>query len=225
MQFPALMFTTDPTFNRQSKRWPEVEKWCKDWSIETDRIVYERSDRKYCAEASWQVSHFLSVYRHELTDMTIFHDAGGCYKKDGDFILANQRGDPIVFPSATHAEQSCLDNKLYAIAKNQWRQERHMYCGEDFSKQALHLLWCIDWWTTDAIKSCWTHNFLLDLEKPSLADCDARLKASNRLPFPNQTREYMYIDAYLNWLKDQPEEAQEEEFQALDCDLDGVYWQ
>jgi hypothetical protein len=37
----------------------------------------------------------------------------------------------------------CWTNNLFAIAKRWWRTEREKYCGPDFSKQALYLLYYI----------------------------------------------------------------------------------
>lgn len=223
-QYPALMFTHDPCFKEGGGRWEEVKKWCDEWDIDSTRIVYVESGKQYCAEASWQVAHFKSVYRRELANTRVLHDAGNSFKIDGEYILADGADRLEVFPSAPHGELSVLDNKLFAIAKIYWRAEREKFCGSDFSKQALYLLWCIDWLSKEQIKSCWVHNFLLDLPKLSLQVCDERLAQTNRLTFKNQTRQWDYMEAYANWLKEHGEEALGDEFQALDSGLDGAYW-
>ena len=92
----------------------------------------------------------------------MIHDGGNSFKIDGEFILADGADRLEILPSATHGELSPLDNKINAIAKNQW-------CRDEFSKQDLYLLWCFDWSEPAAIKSCWTQNFMLDVKKLSLA--------------------------------------------------------
>ena len=223
-QYPALMFTHDPCFKEGGARWEEVKKWCEEWHIDSTRLVYVESGKQYCAEAQWQVAHFKSVYRRELANTRVLHDAGNSFKIDGEYILADGADRLEVFPSAPHGELSVLDNKLFAIAKIYWRAEREKFCGEDFSKQALHLLWCIDWLSAEQIKSCWVHNFMLDLPHPSLAVCDERLAQTNRLTFRNQTRQWDYMEAYANWLKERGEEDLGDKFQALDSGVDGAYW-
>ena len=82
----------------------------------------------------------------------------------------------VVFPSATHSELSPLDNKVNAIAKNWWRTER---LGDNFSKQDLHLLWCLDWVEPSAVQSCWDQNFMLQVKKLSLATTKDQLQGKN----------------------------------------------
>ena len=108
--------------------------------------------------------------------MRMIHDGGNSFKIDGEFILGDGADRLEILPSATHGELSPLDNKINAIAKNQWRTERS---GEDFSKQDLYLLWCFDWAEPAAIKSCWTQNFMLDVKKLSLAATMDRLRGRN----------------------------------------------
>jgi len=187
-QYPAFLFTHNPDFNPAGHRWSEVVKWCTDWNIATERIVYVKSDKKYCAESQWMVSHFFNSYRKELKGTRVLQDAGNCFKKDGEFILADGADRVETFPPAPHGELSVCDNNIWGIAKKWWRKEREQYCGDDFTKQALHLLWSIDWVTSDAIKACWDRNFLLDVRKPSLEGVDERLTLSNRLTFKNADR-------------------------------------
>jgi transposase len=223
-QYPCYMFTHDPAFKEGGKRWKEVLEWCKAWSIQPSQIVYVEGGKQYCAEASWQVGHFLDEYRDSLRGAHVVHDAGNSFKIDQQWILADGAGMHYVFPSAPHGELSVNDNHLFAIAKAYWRAEREQYCGNDFSKQALYLVYCIDWVKSEAVRKCWTQNFLLDLPKPTLKACDERLKANNRLTFANQTRMYQYMEAYNEWLKEHDSEGQEEVFEALNSTLDGVYW-
>ena len=89
------------------------------------------------------MSHFLNVYRRLLKDSRVLHDAVNSFKIDGEYMLADGAQMHYVFPPAPHGEMSVLDNNLFAIAKRWWRTEREKYCGPDFSKQALYLLYCI----------------------------------------------------------------------------------
>jgi hypothetical protein len=186
--------------------------------------VYEKSEKKYCAESTAQVGHFARIYRKELKQSRVLHDAGNSFKIGGEYILADGAQMHFVFPPAPHSEMSILDNNLFAIAKRWWCTEREKYCGDDFSKQALYLLHCIDRIEPEQVKVAWDRNFMLDLEKLSLQALDERLRESNRLTFPNQVREFQYIEAYNTWLNEQDSEDQEEVFEALNSDLDGASW-
>ena len=111
-----------------------------------------------------------------------------------------------------------MDNKINAIAKNQWRAERF---GDDFSKQDLYLLWCFDWAEPAAIKSCWTQNFMLDVKKLSLAATADQLRGTKFLRGKIMEK---YIAAYKSWREKQGRGMEESEFQALESSLDGSYW-
>ena len=128
-----------------------------------------------------------------------------------------------VFPPAPHGELSVCDNNLFGIAKKMWRAERDKACGNDFTKQALYLLWCMNWVTPEAVRKAYVKNFLLDVKQPSLKLCDERLGQSNRLTFKNQTRQWDYIKAYKMWLQDD-KAIQEQQLESLEDGLDGVYW-
>ena len=111
-----------------------------------------------------------------------------------------------------------MDNKINAIAKNQWCTEQS---GDDFSKQDLYLLWCFDWAKPAAIKSCWTQNFMLDVKKLSLAATADRLQGKK---FSRGKIMEKYIAAYESWREEQGRGMQESEFRALESNLDGSYW-
>jgi hypothetical protein len=164
------------------------------------------------------VAHFKNVYREELAGTRMIHDGGNSFKIDGEFILADGADRLEILPSATHGELSPLDNKINAIAKNQWRTERS---GDDFSKQDLYLLWCFDWAEPAAIKSCWTQNFMLDMKKLSLAATADRLQGKK---FSRGKIMEKYIAAYESWREEQGRGMGESEFQALESNLDGFYW-
>jgi hypothetical protein len=105
-------------------------------------VIYKLGRKKYNYESSAMIAHFKNVYHKELARTRVIHDGGNSFKIDGEFILADGADRLEVLPSVTHGELSPLDNKINAIAKNQWRTE---CSGDDFSKQDLYLLWCFDW--------------------------------------------------------------------------------
>jgi len=224
MQYPALLCTHNKDFDPNGQRWAEVCQWCKDWNIETWRIVYVDSSKVYCAEAQWMVAHFKQIYRNQLKNARILIDAGNSFKKDGEQMLADGADRLEIFPSAPHGELSVCDNNIWSIAKKWWRLERKTYCGEDFTKEALHLLWSIDWVKKEAIKACWVRNYLLGVQKPTLVAVDEMLKQNNRLTFANADRQWQYVTAYETWLQEHANEAESEPFLALNTLLDGAYW-
>jgi hypothetical protein len=110
--------------------------------IERDRVIYIPGGKKYNYESSAMIAHFKNINRKELAGTRVIHNSGNSFKINGEFILADGADRLEILPSATHGELSPLDNKINAIAKNQWQTERS---GDDFSKQDLYLLWCFDW--------------------------------------------------------------------------------
>ena len=223
-QFPALMFTYNPELKEGSRRWDEVLEWCTAWDIDSSRIVYERSDKQYCAESQRMVAHFKHIYRPLLAGTNVLHDAGNAYKIDGEYVLADGAAALHTFAPAPHGELSVWDNRLFAIAKNWWRSERVKFCGEDFTKQSVYLLYCIDCLKKDHIIGCFRRNYVLDGRKLSLQAVADQLKKTNRTTIKNQARHYDYVSAYKSWLEEHGQEAVGEEFEALDCGLDGAYW-
>jgi transposase len=217
-QYPALMFTHDPTFNPVGPRAKEVVKWCKEMSIDRDRIVYSEGAKKYSFETCDMIAHFKNVYRKELSGTRVMHDGGGSFKFNGEYILADGADRHFVLPAATHGELSPLDNKVNAIAKNQWRTERK---GDDFSYDDLYLLWCFDWVKPASIKSFWVQNFMLNEKKLSLVTTADRLRGKD---FSRREILEKYIADYESWCLDRGEPVSEGAFEALDSKLDGSYW-
>ena len=216
-QYPALMFTHDPAFDSDGPRAAEVQKWFDEMDIERDRVIYTPGGKKYNYESSAMIAHFKNIHWKELAGTRVIHDGGNSFKIDGEFILADGADRLEILPSATHGELSPLDNKINAIAKNQWRTERS---GDDFSKQDLYLLWCFDWAEPAAIKSCWTQNFMLDVKKLSLAATMDRLRGKK---FSRGKIMEKYIAAYESWREEQGQVMEETEFRALESSLDGSY--
>ncbi len=114
--------------------------------------------------------------RAALTGSRILHDHGGAFKKDREFILAERADRVVPFPPEQHGELSVLDNKLNAVAKQMWRQERH---NADFAWDAFLLFVELHRVGQASITSWWTHNFLLDVPEVTLSVVDDRLKAVN----------------------------------------------
>lgn len=217
-QYPALMFTHDPAFDPKGPRAKEVAKWFNKMKISRDRVVYSKGAKKYNYETSDMLAHFKNVYRKELTGTRILHDGGNSFKIGGEFILADGADRHFVLPAVTHGELSPLDNKVNSIAKNKWRTERP---GKDFSYDDLYLLWCFDWVEPTAIKSFWTKNFLLGVEKLSLVATADQLRSQT---FSRIELWAKYVAAYESWCDERGETVPEEAFQALESRLDGSYW-
>jgi hypothetical protein len=218
-QYPALMFTHDPTFDPAGPRAKEVALWFKKMNISRDRVIYTKGAKKYSYESPDMLAHFKNIYRKELAGTRVMHDGGNSFKIGGEFILADGANRHFVLPAATHGELSPLDNKVNAIAKNKWRTERP---GKDFSYDDLHLLWCFDWVEPVAIKSFWTKNFLLGVKKLSLAATADQLKGDK---FSRQEMWLKYVAAYESWCEEGGGVVQESVFQTLESKLDGSYWQ
>jgi len=88
-QYPALMFTHDPTFDPKGPRAKEVDKWLQKFQMSRDRVIYIKSSKKYCSESPDLIGHFKSIYRKELTGTRVLHDGGNAFKINGEFILAD----------------------------------------------------------------------------------------------------------------------------------------
>lgn len=220
--FPALMFTNDPTFKPQGRRAREVQQWCDEWGIDRSRIFFKPSKKTYCKESMDQVAQFKRLYASKLRNARILHDAGNSFKKDGVEILEELANRVVVFPPVTHGELSVLDNKLFAVAKNQWRSERP---PNDYSKQDLYLLWCIDWAEKESIRKYWVHNFLLDVENVTLEACRERLKGSKGAANELIKKEERYIESFIAYRDDIRQAVSESEVAAMQSNLDGRYWE
>lgn len=220
--FPALMFTYDPTFNPDGRRAAEVKEWCDFYGIERDRIYYLKSDALYCKESLDQVAEFKNRYRSRLRGCRILHDAGNSFMRNGVDILEEEADRVEIFPSLSHGELSVLDNRLFAVAKNQWRSERG---SGDMSRQDLYLLWCIDWAKAQAIRHYWTNNFLTRVKKITVEACAKRLKHSNGRSNELIKKEELYLESYAAWRHGIRKTIQDSEMARLESNLDGSYWE
>lgn len=225
---PTLMFTFNPALKEGSARWEEVLEWCNAWGLETSQIVYgqpAKPTKTYCATTNAHLSHFKAIYRQRIHGTCVMHDAGNEFKIDGESILGDGAMEEFVFTPATHGEESVLDNNWFAIAKHWWRAEREKFCGLDFDKQSVYLLYCIDYYKSEQISRLYERNFLLDQENLSLATVEALLRKTTRMTFENQDRLEHYVGAYKKWCENNDEEVPPDVFEALECGLDGAYWQ
>lgn len=218
---PALMFTYDPTFDPDGPRTADVRKWCIKWGIDRGRIFYEKRDKKYCKEAVDHVAQFKRIYREKLMGARVLHDDGNSFKINKEHILAEFADEVRIFPPAPHGELSVLDNNIFAIAKNWWIAERPK---GDFSKQDLYLLWCIDWASKEHIRKCWDRNFMLHVEKLSLAACAEQLKGTKVHQERRLRKEAEFVESYVSWRLDIGGAIKTAEWTALDNYLDGPYW-
>ena len=222
---PTLMFTFNPALEEGGPRWEEVKEWCRAWGLETCQIVFAKSTKKYCATTQKHIGHFKALYCNRLAGTHVMHDDGNEFKIDGESILGDGASMEFVFTPATHGEESVLDNNWFAIAKNWWRAEREKFCGKDFDKQSVYLLYCIDFYKSDQISRLYMRNFLLDQKKLSLAHVDDLLKQTTRMTFQNQERMERYIGAFQKRRKENDENAPQDVLEALESGLDGSYWQ
>jgi hypothetical protein len=95
----------------------------KEMDIERDRVIYIPGGKKYNYESSAMIAYFKNIYRKELAGTRVIYNGGNLFKINSEFILADGADRLEILLSATHGELSPLDNKINAIAKNQWRTE------------------------------------------------------------------------------------------------------
>lgn len=217
----TLMFTYDPTFDPNGPRRVEVQSWCDANKISRDQIYYEKSVKKYCKEQQAQVVEWERVNRAGLGGAHVLVDDGGAWKMDREQILAGSAKRVEVMPSAQHGELSVLDNKVNAVAKAQWRQQRH---NVDHSWDAFLLLALLERVGQDSITSFWNHNFLLDAAEVTLRAVEERLVEANGRPPIRQHLADRYAEAYAAWMEDHEEVVPVYEGDVPEGGLDGPYW-
>jgi len=213
--YRPVMFTHDPAFapkRRNGLLSEEIQSWIEAWQLESWQIVYTKSSKKYCKESNDQVSHYLSLYRRQLANTRIIHDAGNSFKirqkNETSLILADGADRVEVLPTEPHGEMSVLDNNIFAIAKNWWRVER---TNMSSPKHALYLLYCIDSVDRDAIASCWRRNFFLDDQDLSLTkveDLLRRTKGSRAKQDERRAMQRQYLQAYAQFQQERAQETQ-----------------
>lgn len=217
----VLMFTHNPAFKPNGPRWGEVLQWCMANKSSPDQIYFIKSDRHYCKEQQAQVVAFLQRNREALDGANILHDASGAFKMDGEYILAEVANRVVVLPPDQHGELSVLDNKVNAVAKAQWRANRH---NQDFAWDAFLLLVYLERVGQDSITSFWTKNFLLDVPELSVRAVEQRLNEVNRRDIVRQHLADKYADAYGQWAEDHNEVVPVYEGDVPLGGLDGPYW-
>ncbi|MES2626687.1 MAG: hypothetical protein V4628_15480 [Pseudomonadota bacterium] len=216
------MFTCDPAFDPNGPRRNEVQSWCDANKIRRDQIYNEKSASKYCKESRDQVVEFERRNRKVLTGARVLHDLGGAFKKDPKFILDERSEKVIPFPTEQHGELSVLDNKLNAVAKTKWRQERH---NADFSWDAFLLFVELHRVDQESISSWWTFNYLLNVPHLTLAAVEKRLKGQMDGYLFDRSSLTATISNTRIWLQDHDEVELVYEGDLVDDELDGPYWQ
>lgn len=222
---PTLMFTFNPALKPDGSRWKEVCEWCAAWDLEPEQIVYEDSAKKYCATTNEHVAHFKRIYSDRIKGTRVMYDAGNEFKFQRESILLDGADQEFVFTPATHGEESVLDNNWFAIAKKWWREEREKFCGDDVDKQSVYLVYCIDYYKSEQIQNLYTRNYLLGLRRPTLPAVEDFLGGRTRMTYENQELLKKYLAAYKAWCAEHHNETTPDVFEALEDDLDGVYWQ
>lgn len=220
-ELKACMFTHDPTFDPNGPRRHEVQGWCDANKISRDQIFFSRSARHYCKESQDQVVAFEQKNRAALRGARIIHDAGGAFKKDGEYILSERADRVVVLPPVQHGELSVLDNKVNAVAKAQWRAARH---NEDFSWDAFLLLVYLERVGQDSITSFWTKNFLLDEPQLTVEAVERRLSKVNKRDMVRAGLADKYADAYATWAEEHDEVVPVYDGDVPLGGLDGPYW-
>lgn len=219
--FEVLMFTHDPAFDPNGPRREEVQRWCDANGIRRDQIFYIKSTKKYCKEDSGQVVAFEQRFRDKLRGARILHDAGGSFKINKQLILGERADEVIVLPPDQHGELSVLDNKLNAVAKKLWRQDR---CDHDFSWDAFLLLRKLQDVGEDSIISWWRTNFMLDLPEITRSLVDERLTHVNGDVPVRQYLAEKYEASYDEWKEENDEQDLVYEPDIEGGGLDGAYW-
>jgi transposase len=217
----VLMFTHDPAFMPDGARWADVVSWCKKWKIDPAQIYYTKSSKKYCKEQQIHISEFHRVNRDALVGARIFHDAGGAFKMDGEYILEDGANCVVVLPPLQHGELSVLDNKLNAVAKQIWKAQR---TNTDFAHDALLLLHCFNSVSDESISSWWDHNFLLQAPQVTLKAVEEQLsKVNGKAPVRQALADY-YDASYQAWLEEHEEVEEGVRADTPEGGLDGSYW-
>lgn len=219
-----MMFTYDPTFDPRGKRWGEVCGWCRQLGLNPDHIVYQKSDRKYCAEAHWQLSQFQRVHARNLRGARLLRDGGPAYRKHGIDVFEELCEQVAVLESATHGPMSPCDNKFNSVMKTQWRAERESIAlqgATDYAYESLLLAHQGFQVGSESIRSFWNENFMLDKPDIRLVDVEDML---GKMGGKNERRQEWFehcAAVYKEWAD---EYFDEEVLLNLCDDLDGRYW-
>jgi hypothetical protein len=110
-QYLALIFTHDPAFDPNGLHIVDIEY---------NRVIYMLGRKKYNYESSAIIAYFKNIYKKELAGTRVIHNGRNLFKINSEFILTDGADRLEILPSTTHGELSPLDNKINAIAKNQW---------------------------------------------------------------------------------------------------------
>ena len=231
-ELKTLMFTHDPAFDPSRQEYANAKKWMLDFGVTPDQVYFfearnAKGERKtYCGESSDLYAQYLKKFKVELSHSIIFHDGGPALKikKRGVTSLIFEEGgnQVIVFPSIQHGRLSVLDNFLFGMAKTWWRTER---TNENFAKDAVKLIQCIDWVCAKHIEQMWTANFLLNHKNITLGMVEKLMERGPKKAFSNHDLRIRYENAYEKWLAENEDMYGYEVPEDLESLLDGSYWE
>lgn len=151
---PCRLYTNNPKFNKEQAKTDrgnrikaELYAVLKKYNIGEERIVYEKSNKHYCAESANRYEHFLNNNSIPF-DTLILHDGGNAFKRGKNSIFDSLGfRNHVTYPTDTHQFLSPNDNKLHGV-KTKWKEE-YSRLGDDVSR-SLRLMELID---IDTIKN------------------------------------------------------------------------
>lgn len=168
---PCMMFTNNLKMAPLEKNTPGKvknraafdEKLVR-YGISPDRVVYVKSDRKYCGE-SWEMYEQFIKHYDIPTDVTFLHDGGNAFTRKGVTIFESL-GYKFAeeYENDVHQYLSPNDNKLHGC-KATWTAEYYKF--KDDVSPSLRLMQLID---LDTVKNSkgYFHKNLLYVKKSDL---------------------------------------------------------
>lgn len=83
---PCKVYTHNPAFDPDGRKYKYVEECCKKLGVATSRIVYIKSTGKYVTESPDIVADFYNTYTINSRDV-LFTDAGNAFsEKENQFL-------------------------------------------------------------------------------------------------------------------------------------------
>ena len=172
---------------------PELADLCKNYDISPDNIHYCPAAGNWVGESADMVYTVVKLYSWK--DCYVVHDDGNSWKPKGEDIFLEYKAARVsVMPSNPHGMIFPNDFNYHSVAKEAERASRPDDATDaDITFRTLHYLGEVK---TDAIRSFWTHNFMLDVEKPTLAAFVDMLKGNKNFNEKRQQLHRECIDAY-----------------------------
>ena len=103
--------------------------WCKVYGIDSTRIYFVESGKKYCKECPSQVATFMRRY-NVWKGVHMLSDAGHSMKKDGEFVFEMYGCKKHrVYEPVVHGELSPNDNLYHKFSFK--RDETSVVCESD----------------------------------------------------------------------------------------------